>query len=224
VKQKIACGCVMLSVCGAAPAWAQSWVAGPARPQASAGMSGALLPSGALWTVGGDGGGSTTENAYILEGGAWRAAAELSVSRTAASATVLPSGEVLVVGGRVESGGVGSPLVSTSAVELYDSMQDLVSAVAPLSAARDEHTATRLLDGRVMIIGGRTRHGRGRRARRRGLGQHTLLRSGDACLEPRAQPPDGATQSRDAAARERSALGDLRSRRRWVHGEHRRAL
>lgn len=157
MKQKIACGCVMLSVCGAAPAWAQSWVAGPARPQASAGMSGALLPSGALWTVGGDGGGSTTENAYILEGGAWRAAAELSVSRTAASATVLPSGEVLVVGGRVESGGVGSPLVSTSAVELYDSMQDLVSAVAPLSAARDEHTATRLLDGRVMIIGGRTR-------------------------------------------------------------------
>jgi len=70
------------------------------------------------------------------------------------TATLLQDGRVLVVGGweyvnptdRQESG----------SADLYDAKTGTFTSTGPLPAARHFHTATRLLDGRVLIAGGET--------------------------------------------------------------------
>ncbi|WP_437647215.1 Kelch repeat-containing protein [Sorangium sp. So ce362] len=75
---------------------------------------------------------------------AWEPAGRMNVApRDRHSATLLlPSGKVLVAGG------------STAAVELYDPTDDTWSLVAPLRAGRRYHTATRLQNGEVLVVGG----------------------------------------------------------------------
>ena len=66
------------------------------------------------------------------------------------TATLLPSGQVLVVGGYV---GVGSS--PTSSAELFNPNTETWTATAtPLNMARAEHTATLLPDGTVLVAGG----------------------------------------------------------------------
>ncbi|HEY7371797.1 MAG TPA: hypothetical protein VIF57_06430 [Polyangia bacterium] len=66
------------------------------------------------------------------------------------SATVLADGRVLLVGGKSEAAAGG---VAASA-ELWDPRSETSTALAPTGAARFEHTATVLPDGRVAIVGG----------------------------------------------------------------------
>jgi len=78
----------------------------------------------------------------------WIATGNMQAARTAHTATLLPSGKVLVVGGR----NVG-PIDS---VEIYDPARGTWHAAAPMSTARVGHTATLLNDGRVLVVGGST--------------------------------------------------------------------
>ncbi|HEX8437098.1 Kelch repeat-containing protein, partial [Archangium sp.] len=66
--------------------------------------------------------------------------------RTQHTATLLPDGKVLVVGG-----GNGAILATA---EVYDPALGTWSAVAPLSSPRQRHTATLLPDGKVLVAGG----------------------------------------------------------------------
>lgn len=77
-----------------------------------------------------------------------RQVASLHEARAAHTATTLPSGQVLVVGG------MGDGEQRLASVELYDPVRDSVRALAPLVAARSGHTATLLRDGRVLVTGG----------------------------------------------------------------------
>ena len=69
-------------------------------------------------------------------------------------ATPLPDGRVLITGGTVPSGGTS---YSSKTAEIYDrnpSGSPLFKALPDMAVYRAGHTATRLSDGRVVLIGG----------------------------------------------------------------------
>jgi len=72
----------------------------------------------------------------------------MSVARDSPSATLLPDGRVLVVGGLDAA---GTPLASA---ELYDPRTGTFSPTGSMSVARDYPSATLLPDGRVLVVGG----------------------------------------------------------------------
>jgi hypothetical protein len=74
----------------------------------------------------------------------------LMTSRRNHTATLLPSGRVLVAGGVDDS---GAPLASA---EIVDALARRVVVTEPMRTARAGHTATLLPSGRVLIAGGGT--------------------------------------------------------------------
>jgi hypothetical protein len=76
----------------------------------------------------------------------------MSTARDGATATLLPSGKVLVTGGfNLDTGG---PYLTSA--ELYDPASNSWAPAAPMSTARDSHTATLLGDGQVLVAGDST--------------------------------------------------------------------
>lgn len=69
-------------------------------------------------------------------------------ARTAHTATLLPTHEVLVAGGAT-----GDP-VRLSSAELYDPASGTWSETGPMSIGRLRHTATLLTSGKVLVVGG----------------------------------------------------------------------
>ena len=86
---------------------------------------------------------------------AWTSAGSLSMPRTGHTATLLPNGKVLVAGGTVSVARPDRPASLTGA-ELYDPRTNSWSPAATMHVARAFHTATLLLDGKVLITGGVT--------------------------------------------------------------------
>jgi uncharacterized Zn-binding protein involved in type VI secretion len=71
--------------------------------------------------------------------------------RSNAAAVALDDGRVLVVGGVDNSSSDGNVLAST---ELFDPVADVFTATGGLSEGRQDLSATRLSDGRVLVAGG----------------------------------------------------------------------
>ncbi|MEI7970745.1 MAG: kelch repeat-containing protein [Betaproteobacteria bacterium] len=110
---------------------------------------------------------------------AWESGPDLTQTRVRHSATLLPDGSVLLVGGHSDpalSGTAGNPApaavgpgAGTSADDRGESLPVLASverfhagrmqAMPPLSIARAGHTATLLQDGSVLVAGGRGANG-----------------------------------------------------------------
>jgi hypothetical protein len=67
-------------------------------------------------------------------------------------ATVLQGGNVLVTGGMTNDGQVHT----TNAVEIYNPRTGFFSLIGLMGDSRQDHTATMLQDGRVLIVGGRS--------------------------------------------------------------------
>lgn len=80
---------------------------------------------------------------------AWGPAPSLSTPRRAHTATLLPSGKVLVVGGIT----VGGALRNT---DIYDPVAHSWTRVGDMGSARYTHTATLLPNGKVLVVGGNT--------------------------------------------------------------------
>lgn len=79
----------------------------------------------------------------------WHAAANLATARSQATATVLPGGrEILVAGGR---GPERRPLATT---EIFDSLKGTWRAAQTMLHPRAGHSAVRLADGRILVVGG----------------------------------------------------------------------
>jgi MYXO-CTERM domain-containing protein len=84
---------------------------------------------------------------------AWKVLAPMSTARTGHTATLLPNGKLLVVGGETNSGYIPS-------AELYDPATGTWTATGSLAQARNLHTATLLPTGKVLVAGGTNTSGR----------------------------------------------------------------
>ena len=74
-------------------------------------------------------------------------------TRASYSATLLPSGQVLLAGGQDGS------LQTLASVELYDPAGGTFQPTGALTIPRHRHTATLLPNGQVLVAGGMTANG-----------------------------------------------------------------
>jgi hypothetical protein len=82
----------------------------------------------------------------------WSQRVPLLTPRAFHTATLLPSGKVLVTGGLTLKGSASKTEVASA--ELYDPDTGQWSSTAPMGTARAFHTATLLSSGKVLIVGG----------------------------------------------------------------------
>lgn len=120
-----------------------------------------LLQNGKVLVAGGrPGGGSpallASAELYDPTTGNWTATGSMSTTRSGHSMTLLPNGKVLVAGGIPDQTGI-SPFLASA--ELFDPASGTWSATGSLGNARANHTATLLLDGKVLVAGGRGKVG-----------------------------------------------------------------
>lgn len=134
-----------------------------------------LLPDGKVLLAGGEsraevagstGGGDRTAQVYDPERGTWSPTGSMSSGRGRHTATLLPDGTVLVVGGTVtiQTRGGERP-ESTSPAELFEPAQGTWRSAAPPAQKRIFHTATLLPRspasicgancGKVLVVGGK---------------------------------------------------------------------
>jgi N-acetylneuraminic acid mutarotase len=82
----------------------------------------------------------------------WKTVAPLNTARLLHTATLLPGGKLLVVGGC--NSDTSECLNALSSVEVYDPNANSWTPVAPMNTARRSHTATLLPGGKVLVVGG----------------------------------------------------------------------
>ncbi|HEX7273427.1 MAG TPA: kelch repeat-containing protein [Casimicrobiaceae bacterium] len=120
------------------------------------GHTATLLQDGRVLVVGGTGSGNTTLDSaelYDPVAGTWSLTGSMHLPRTLHTATLLSDGRVLVAGGLTSP---GSPpnFGSTDAAEIYDPATGSWSLTGSMTTIRFWFSATRLLDGRVLVAGG----------------------------------------------------------------------
>jgi hypothetical protein len=116
-------------------------------------ISAVVLVSGKVLVSGGLGASNIVlggAELYDPATGTWSSARSLSVPRFGHTATLLPSGKVLVTGGCTSN----SCSTDTAVSELYDPSSNTWSATGNLNNARHNQTAVLLQTGKVMAIGG----------------------------------------------------------------------
>ena len=105
---------------------------------------------GKVLVVGGVGASGKLASAELFDpaSASFTTTSPLTTARTSHTATLLPSGRILVAGG---TGPDGQPLASA---EVYNPATGMWSATSSLATARSSHTTTLLSDGRVLVAGG----------------------------------------------------------------------
>ena len=147
----VLCGVIWL----AGPTWTHAvpqgeWVA-TGSPMSAASGPIAILPDGRAAVFSGGGAIGSLVQVYRPETGDWVAAGSLQVLTVAGTATLLPSGRVLLAGGVASS---GSSSAVTAVAELYNPATGVSNVTAPMHFARTGHRATLLASGKVLISGG----------------------------------------------------------------------
>lgn len=115
------------------------------------------LDGDAVVVIGGFGGTSSLDVTEVFDPkvGAWTLAERLNIGRGDATVTLLPDGNLLVVGGMNANFRLATGCCTNVATaELYDVGKGRWLAAGILQTARNGHTATLLQDGRVLVAGG----------------------------------------------------------------------
>ena len=113
-----------------------------------------LLPDGHVLAAAGTGGGPASAELYDEATGTWRTTGSLAGARAGHTATILPDNKVLVAGGF----GAGLPIGSLASAELYDPASGTWTRTGSLLTGREDHTATLLPNGLVLVAAGAVRH------------------------------------------------------------------
>jgi len=121
--------------------------------------SASLLPDGKVLVSGGYSGTAYLASAEIFDpstGIFAPTASDMPEARMNFTSTTLVGGKVLIAGGFRQTGG-GSTLVDVylSTAALFDPATGGFASTGPLNAQRDRPEAARLLDGKVLVAGGR---------------------------------------------------------------------
>ncbi|MGH2912378.1 MAG: kelch repeat-containing protein, partial [Solirubrobacteraceae bacterium] len=85
----------------------------------------------------------------------WTELTTMNEVRSQETATLMPNGQVLVTGGvnRFQNGG-GWASYAVNSTEIYDPATNTWTVLAPMALAREQHTATLLPRGDVLVAGG----------------------------------------------------------------------
>jgi hypothetical protein len=94
-------------------------------------------------------GGTTTAASVTVSVIDVAATSAMGIGRRFHTATLLPSGKVLIVGGADRNDN------AQASAELFDPATKAFAATGPMAAARTSHQALSLKDGRVLVVGGR---------------------------------------------------------------------
>ena len=78
----------------------------------------------------------------------------LTIARSAHTATLLPNGTVLLAGGFTKPANVGDDLPLLATTEIFDPQTNTFTAGRDMETQREGHTATLLLDGALLFVGG----------------------------------------------------------------------
>ena len=121
-----------------------------------------LLPNGKVLVTGGfsssdaqtSGTALSTAELYDPSTGAFTLTGSMATARGGHTATLLSNGKVLVAGGLINLS--SAAVCVASSAELYDPATGTFAPTGDMGAARVEHTATRMPDGKVLLIGGNT--------------------------------------------------------------------
>jgi N-acetylneuraminic acid mutarotase len=120
--------------------------------------SASLLPNGRVLVAGGEaansnvGGATAAAELYDPTSETWSATADMHSARLAHTATLLGNGKVLVAAGFTSS--IDPSAAYAASAEFYDPVANIWNPAASLSTGRDNHTATLLGDGTVLVAGG----------------------------------------------------------------------
>ena len=167
-------GLALIQPCaGQSGTWTATGSLNTARVQHTA----TLLPNGKVLVAGGaiaSGLFSASAELYDPASGTWTATGSLNTARFSHTATLLPNGMVLVAGGF----GSHQPHLLLASAELYDPASGTWTATGSLSTARDDHTATLLPNGKVLVAGGDSVNFR----------ERGTLRPGERDLDGHGQP------------------------------------
>ncbi|HET7152830.1 MAG TPA: kelch repeat-containing protein, partial [Candidatus Kapabacteria bacterium] len=87
----------------------------------------------------------------------WSETTPMSIARARETATVLPNGKVVVIGG--EYAGDSYSGTPTNSVEIFDPPTETWSSAGTIIDARQNHTATLLEDGTILLTGGYSGYG-----------------------------------------------------------------